>query len=178
MWRFSRCVDTKHPLTLFSAFIGGFSSNLMRFVVALAGVKAPHFVDLDGIITPNQLSRGLWFPHTNNPWGIWTRFGNVVEGQNISEIERPLFNVSIDSADRCKNLGFRYTFRHCIQQGCPGKFKSNPFYSIRPEVISEYPFTIFTCHNHIKECCERSTLQRCPWAKDWIQFNNKKNGFS
>ena len=182
MWRFSHCVHIKYPITLFSAFVGSFTSNLMRFVVPLAGIKAPDFVDLDGIITPNQLSRGIWFPHTNYAWGIWTRFprpgsffdvdpGHSIP-QNILEIERPLFNASIESVDRCKNLGFRYTFRHCIQQGCPDKFmlkfKLNPFDPVRLNVISAYPLKIFTCHNHFEECCERSTLQRCPWPKDWI----------
>ena len=152
--------------------MGSFSSNMMRFVLPLTGIEAPAFLDLDGLITPNQVSRGLWFPHSQYFYGVWSRLRLVRKGDTISEIERPIFDASVDSSTRCTNMGYKYTFRHCVQQGCPGKFKTNPFYFKTvphyPYPKSEFPYKLVTCHNSFDECCNLTAVQRCPWAKDWI----------
>ena len=152
--------------------MGSFSSNMMRFVLPLTGIEAPAFLDLDGLITRDQVSRGLWFPHSQRSFGIWSRLRLVRKGDTILEIERPIFDASVDGSKRCTNLGYKYTFRHCVQQGCPHKFKADPFYFRTaphfPYPMSDFPYTVFTCHNSFDECCNQTAVQRCPWAKDWI----------
>ena len=146
---------------------------MMRFVLPLTGIEAPEFLDLDGIITPDQVSRGLWFPHSQWSYGVWSRLRLVRKGDSISEIERPILDASVDGSTRCTNLGYNYTFRHCVQQGCPHKFKASlfEFHTIPnyPNKGSYFPFTLFTCHNSFAECCNLTAVQRCSWGKDWIK---------
>ena len=74
--RVYRYLDTASLLIFFSATSGSFSSNVMRFLLLLVGIREPEFVDLDGIITRDQVSRRLWpaQPVCMGHWGTWSRF--------------------------------------------------------------------------------------------------------